>query len=101
MDGTAPGPAPTVTPDVVSTDGRLRPGDDQVQYMVADHGITPVGRVVSAKDRWPLRWKLYRVTSPLRLRQSLEGVYGDDWGRPRTALNQFSRATDRPGVIKV
>ena len=43
LDGTAPGPGPTVVPEVVTPDGRLEPSQG-VQYMVADAGVSPVGR---------------------------------------------------------
>jgi hypothetical protein len=102
-DGTAPGPRTAVIPDVVSPDGQLRPGDG-VRYMVADFGITLVGRVIATKTHWagkPLPWKLYRITPPLRARQTVEGIYADGWGRPETALNQYSLANNGPSVIRV
>jgi hypothetical protein len=102
-DGTAPGPGPTVTPSVVSRDGQLQPGDG-VQYMVADSGIRLVGRVLATKFHWggtPLRWALYRISPPLRLRQTEEGIYGDGWGRPKTALNQYSLPNGRQSSVRI
>ena len=37
----------------------------------------------------------------MRLRQSIEGIYPDGWGKPDTALNQFSFADRAPGIVKV
>jgi hypothetical protein len=102
-DGTAPGPGPTVTPDLISPDGRLQPGEG-IRYMVADFGIRLVGRIIGTKTHWagrPLAWKLYRIAPPLRVVQTLEGIYWDGWGRPQTALNQYSLPSDGPSLIKV
>jgi hypothetical protein len=92
-DGTAPGPGPNVTTEVVSRDGRLRPGG-KLKYMVSDYGISLVGRVIASKIHYgggaPLPWTLYRITPPARLRSTVEGLYTDGWGQPDTGLNQFS-----------
>jgi hypothetical protein len=37
----------------------------------------------------------------LRLRQSIEGVYPDGWGKPITALSQFSVAGGSPYVLRI
>jgi hypothetical protein len=104
-DGTAPGPGPTVTPSVVSRDGRLQPGKD-VRYLIADSGISPVGRVIARKIHLggglaPKPWTLVQVAQPLRLRQSVEGLYGNGWGAPRTALNTYSIPNDEPSVLRI
>jgi hypothetical protein len=73
--------------------------------MVADSGVTPVGSVLARKvhrgGRGTRTWTLLRVTPPLRLRQSIQGVYPDGWGKPQTALNQFSVPNGAPSVVKV
>jgi hypothetical protein len=103
-DGTAPGPGPTLTPDLVSPDGQLEPGSG-VEYIVADSGLSPVGRVVERKihtgGRGVRTWTLVLIRPPLRLRQSIEGIYPDGWGKPQTALNQFSLAEQGPSIVKV
>jgi hypothetical protein len=103
-DGTAPGPGPTVVPNVVAPDGRLEPAAG-VEYMVADSGISPVGRVVARKihrgGRGARSWTLVRVTPPLRVRQTVEGVYSDGWGKPNTALNQYSIPNGAPSLVRV
>jgi hypothetical protein len=103
-DGTAPGPGPTVVPRLISTDGRLEPGTG-VEYVVADSGVAPVGQVLEHKvhhggfGAWT--WTLLRVMPPFRLRQLIEGVYPDGWGKPLTALDQFSAANAAPRTVKV
>jgi len=103
-DGTAPGPGPTAVPRLLSTDGRLDPSAG-VEYMVADSGVTAVGRVLARKvhhgGRGARTWTLLRIAPPLRLRQSIEGVYADGWGKPLTALNQFSVANAVPSTARV
>lgn len=103
-DGTAPGPGPTFVPTPASTDGRLVPAAG-VQYIVADSGVTPVGRVLDRKvhrgARGARTWTLVRIAPPLRLRQSVEGVYADGWGKPITALNQYSLEHAGPSTVRV
>jgi hypothetical protein len=105
MDATAPGPGPTVTPSVVSRDGRLQPAAG-VRYVVAEYGISPVGQAIARKihlggGEAPKPWTLVRITPPLRLRQTVEGIYGNGWGAPETALNQYSKAGGKPSTIRV
>jgi len=104
IDDTAPGPGPTVVPQVIAPDGRLEPAAD-VDYLVADYGVSPVGRVIARKVHYGGRgakaWTLVRVTPPLRVRQTLEGVFHDGWGKPQTALNQYSIPGNAPSVVKV
>jgi len=103
-DDTAPGPGPTVVPDVIARDGQLRPASG-VRYMLADFGITPVGRVLATKSHFggggATPWTLYRITPPLRLRQSVEGLFSDGWGQPETALNQYSTPGDAPSRLTI
>ena len=96
LDGTAPGPGPTRTPDLAETNGLLRP-DAGYPYVVADNGIDVVGRPVA--QRGGLR--LVRVEPPLRLRSSVTGIYSDGWSRDVSAYSQFSTATGRGGTMLV
>jgi hypothetical protein len=45
------------------------------RFVVADHGITPVGRSVLRRGRWTV----YAVRPPVRLATAVRGVYGDGW----------------------
>ena len=48
LDGTAPGPGPVLTPDLVATDGRLAP-DPGARYVLAERGVDVDGS--SSGDR--------------------------------------------------
>ena len=61
LDGTAPGPGPTLTPNLAAADGKLFP-DPPVDYVVADQGINLVGRVVGTYGRW----RVYHIEHPLQ-----------------------------------
>ena len=111
LDGTAPGPGPTLTPDVVSVDGRLAP-DPGVEYVVADEGIGIVGtrlrdhRRISGGGR--TYWRLVRIAPPLRLRDAVSGREADGWvvappggDAARAAYSRFSTPTGKPGYAVV
>lgn len=73
LDGTAPGPGPTVTPNLENRRGELySPGYD---FVVAEKSIDLVGTVREEKGGW----RLYRIEQPLRLRSSQSGIYSDGW----------------------
>jgi hypothetical protein len=74
LDGTAPGPGPVLTPNLVSPDGRLT-ADPHFPFAIADNGVTLAGDVVA--ERGLLR--LVRVERPLRLRESVRGLFSDGW----------------------
>lgn len=74
LDGTAPGPGPVLTPNLAAADGRLG-ADPHYPFAVADNGVTLAGGI--AAERGLLR--LVRVEEPLRLRESLRGVFSDGW----------------------
>jgi hypothetical protein len=101
-DHSAPGPS--LVPTFVGTDGRIEPSPG-TEYMVADSGIVPVGRVIARKSHYGGRgartWTLVQVTPPLRLRRTIEGLYPDGWGAPVTALNQFSFPDGGRRIVKV
>jgi hypothetical protein len=89
---------------VTAPNGRLEPSAG-VEYMVADYGVAPVGQVIATKihygARGARRWTLVHVTPPLRVRQTLEGVFHDGWGKPETALNQYSLPDSTATLVRV
>ncbi len=102
LDGTAPGPGPVLTPNIVSTDGRLA-DDPGYRYAVVDNGISIAGDRVA--ERGLLR--LVRIAPPLRLTESLAGVFNDGWigsTKPQDSViagyNRFD-APRRPGTVFV
>jgi hypothetical protein len=103
-DQTVPGPGPNIAVEVVNKDGVLRPGAG-VKYVVADYGVSPVGRVLAQKFHVgggaQLPWTLYRVFPPLRLRTSVEGIYTDGWTKPFSAFNQYSIPNGEPSYLVV
>jgi hypothetical protein len=102
LDGTAPGPGPVLTPDLVTTDGQLA-GDPGYEYAVVDKGLSIVGETVTEKGNV----RLVRIGSPLRLRESLAGVFSDGWigsEEPAdTVTADYSRfdAAAEPGTVFV
>jgi hypothetical protein len=105
LDGTAPGPGPTLTPNLDKTDGTLS-NDPQYPYVVAEQGIDVVGKpVVSHKHRAGgsyQKWILYRLSGPLRLRGAATGLFADGWSGPNdTAYTRYSTRGDRAGKLRV
>jgi len=128
LDATAPGPGTTppgyLTPDI-APDGRLvgrtiehgaPPG---VDYIVADQGIDVAGtfllqpsvKRVITEDKFgfpthkvvvePSRWRLLRISQPLRLEATPIGIYSDGWTGGFSAYNQFSTPRNKPGWIQI
>jgi hypothetical protein len=102
LDGTAPGPGPVLTPDLIATDGRLD-GDPGYEYAVTDAGLAIAGTPVVTQGAT----KVVRIAKPLRLRNSLAGVFTDGWigskipaDRVMADYNQFD-APSKPGVVSV
>jgi hypothetical protein len=102
LDGTAPGPGPVLTPDLIAIDGRLA-GDPGYEYAVIDTGLAIAGTTVDTKGAL----KLVRIAKPLRLQNSLAGVFSDGWIGSKVPAesviadyNQFD-APKKPGVVYV
>ncbi len=102
LDGTAPGPGPVLTPDLVSTDGRLADNTGYT-YVVVDNGLSIVGTTVAERGNL----KLVRIDKPLRLKESLGGVFNDGWIgslKPQgTVIADYNRfdAPAKPGTVFV
>ena len=102
LDGTAPGPGPVLTPDLISTDGRLA-DDPGYSYAVIDNGLSIAGTTVAQHGLL----RLVRIAKPLRLRESLAGVFNDGWigskgpaGSVSADYNKFV-APKKPGTVFV
>ncbi len=102
LDGTAPGPGPTITPDLAATDGRLR-SDPGYPYAVIDKGLAIDGETVVEQGAL----QLVRIASPLRLRNSIAGVFSDGWigtTKPAPSVSaDYNRydAPAKPGMVFV
>lgn len=90
LDGSAPGPGPTVTPSLKDRHGRLA-GDPGYDFVLAETSIDLVGRVLDAKGGW----RLYRIERPLRLRSSQGGIYSDGWVGSQHPANVVSASYNR------
>lgn len=98
LDGTAPGPGPTLSPDLASPDGKLTPSP-QARWAVAEPEVD-----LAAKKVGPVRagLQLYRLDGPLRLESSTAGLYGDGWTEPKAAYTQYTaRGLPPAGFAKV
>jgi hypothetical protein len=94
MDFTAPGPGPTLTPDVAARDGTLGYQWDG-DYVVTDNGVEVQGDLVERRGPLTLR----RIDRPLRLRDFTAGVYPDGWIGGFGSYSHFSGL--RPGTVDV
>ncbi len=74
LDGTAPGPGPTLTPDLASPDGTLAP-DPGYPFVLTDNGVKLIGRVLEQNGTLTL----VRTAHPWRLQESYYGRAPDGW----------------------
>jgi hypothetical protein len=104
LDGTAKGPGPTLSPDLLSRNGRITsvPG---IRYVVVDEGIDLVGRRVASEAHKAggaaKKWILYRIKPPLRLEDAQTGIYDDGWTGADSAYSRYSTPGGRPGFAVV
>ena len=105
LDGTAPGPGPTLTPNLDTLDGTLS-DDPHYPWVVAEQGIEPVGKAVTTHKHRAggsyQPWTLYRISEPLRLRGAVTGLYADGWSGPYdSAYTRYSTGGGKPGRLRV
>jgi hypothetical protein len=74
LDGTAPGPGPTITPNLIDARGALNVvhGDS---YVLEDNGVQMIGRTVDQKGSLTL----VKIAPPWRLSQSYYNRSPDGW----------------------
>jgi hypothetical protein len=96
LDNTAPGPGPTQSPDLAARDGTLYP-DPGYEWVVASAEIQLVGRPVVQVGGW----RLWHLALPLRLRESVTGVYGDGWMGAESTFSQYWSPGNRAGRLLV
>jgi hypothetical protein len=93
LDGTAPGPGPTLTPDPGLPEGALS-HDPHYPYVVEERGMNIVGQVVATHEHVAggalQKWRLVKVAPPLRLRDFVTGQYADGWSGADSAYTRFS-----------
>jgi hypothetical protein len=104
VDGSAPGPGHTQTPNITNGTGQLDPSPD-VRYVMVEKGIELDGKVVARRGRWTV----YKVRQPLRYAHTQTGIFSDGQTgcsllpcpEADSAYNQFSTSGDRPGYMVV
>ncbi|MGI8421812.1 MAG: hypothetical protein ACR2MU_06090 [Gaiellaceae bacterium] len=111
LDGTAPGPGPVVTPDIVGIDGELTQVPD-VRYAVLEEGVNLAGTVVATHkhlDGQSVKtWRLVRLALPLRIAEAATGISSDGWvtsldgkAPARSGYSQYVTPGSRPGFVNV
>jgi hypothetical protein len=98
IDGTAPGPGPTETPDLQSADGALEQQRVRVKYVVLDSDVFDVAGPQIAQIG---RWRLVKYHWPLRLRRTISGFYNDGWMAGHAFYARFSSSGTKPGQVTV
>jgi len=105
-DGSAPGPGPTLTPDLVNAQtGAITPPPTNVEYVVTDPGIDIVGTEVARHAHFAAGtktfWRLFKIEPPLRLQNSTRNVSQDGWAAKQSDYTQFTTPGDLPGFAVV
>ena len=76
LDGTAPGPGDTVTPNISTNQGQLQQQRGEVKYVLLDSDLLGVlGRTKSKLGPW----RLVQIDYPVRLTHATTGFYVDGW----------------------
>jgi hypothetical protein len=96
LDGSAPEPGPTLSPDLAATDGTLWPSPE-TPYLVADTNVDPAGTPLDA--RGPTR--LYRLDGPIRLRSWRAGIEPDGWMLHDSAYSRFGSGAGPAGTLVI
>jgi hypothetical protein len=98
VEGSAPGPGGTVTPDLANPDGTLTP-EPGTPYVLAVNGVELAGEEVARGA--PDGPVLVRIGDEFRLRANVVGVYADGWMARSAAYNRFDVSGDGPGLARV
>jgi multisubunit Na+/H+ antiporter MnhB subunit len=96
LDGTAPGPGPTQTPDLVSRDGTHEPAPG-TEYALADNGVELAAPLVARRRGL----KLYRIGGTLRVAETVENVASDGWIGAEGGWSKFATPGNGPGTAVV
>jgi hypothetical protein len=96
LDGTAPGPGLSLTPDLARPDGTLRfdPGRD---YVLTDNGVKMVGTIVKQTGSLAL----VRITHPWRLQETYYGRSDDGWIADHNDATYAYFGPARRGVLNI
>ncbi|HVN62653.1 MAG TPA: hypothetical protein VMT59_15480 [Gaiellaceae bacterium] len=99
LDGTAPGPGVTVTPNIMNGLGQLQQQRGEVKYVLLDSDLLSVRGTTKAKLG---PWRLVKIDYPVSLTDATTGFYVDGWMGHRALYAKFaSPKPGHPGLIKV
>jgi hypothetical protein len=104
IDGSAPGPGPTTTPQLEQPDGSLSNDPDQ-DWVLQDNGVQMLGKDVAGVGAL----QLVQIPShPWRLEQAIYNVTDDGWSTPplnatetTSAESSWAYFGDRRGTVEV
>jgi hypothetical protein len=96
VDGSAPGPGPTLTPDLGAPDGTLTPAPG-TSFALALPGVELQGPVARTEGTS----RIVRLDGgPLRLAEAVTGIYSDGWMGDTASMTRYT-APARPSFLKV
>jgi hypothetical protein len=96
IDGSAPGPGPSLTPDLGNTDGTLWPAPG-TPLALEDRGVHLAGPTIDKGGSL----RLVRINGVLRLRDVAVGVFPDGWMVEHASYSRFPAAGTAPGTLKI
>ena len=98
LDGSAPGPGQTATPNLDNPDGTQAPSDLNAEYAVAVGGVA----IAAPKVATVGGMELYRLGGePVRLRETRTGVAADGWMGEHATYTRYDVAGLGRGYVKV
>lgn len=98
LDGSAPGPGQTATPNLDKPDGTQAPHDLGAEYAVAVNGV----KIAAPKVATVGGMVLYRLGGkPVRLRETATGVAADGWMGASATYTRYDVAGLGRGFVKV
>jgi hypothetical protein len=90
-------PLPERSATIDPMSGRIAVPGPPVTHVVAEKGLDLAGTELAAEG--PLA--LYRVSSPVSLASTRNGIYGDGWTSGEAAITQYRTARDRAGRARL
>jgi hypothetical protein len=94
LDGSAPGPGPTGTPDIVAPDGRLSRMPD-TSWVLTDNGVNLQAHVVHREGQLTL----YSGHGPWHLLDGAQQLYSDSWVPDWSSYTYF--APNQHGMLEL
>jgi hypothetical protein len=98
MDGSAPGPGRSATPNLLRPDGTQDPADLHAAYALAVNGVQIAAPIVTTVGGAVL---YYLGGKPVRLTQTTTGISRDGWMSKEATYTRYDVARDAPGFVKV